>query len=547
MCRASVICRTMIVAWVAACLVVAGCESASRRTQPVQTTQSSVPRGEVASTVKRVAGAPCAFADECESGECVERNGAQQCAQRCYAASDCSEGTVCQATHPRDPEAPHICMPLERERLCQACTNDNECGGMANACLAGACARDCEFDRDCGEGYECRSFDAEGNALAEAGSVVAAMKQCVTRVGTCDCNELTRGQTRPCSSANTYGVCRGVERCEPGQGYVGCSAATPALEQCNALDDDCDGFVDEQPGNPQLKLEQICGNGYGLCQGTASCDNGVYANCTAQSPQAETCDNLDNDCDGEVDEGLTQSADSCGACGAVCPPGPGLDGSTQRVCEASGDSFACGAIRCKGSNYDVDGVVANGCETSDDVPAHGSLGTAIDSGCVVDDWDNSWCAYQGRFPSDARQHTTAPFNRNGPVGSTNAEDWFVTSAEDDDFANLQVRSWLDVRGAPNTNLYEVCQSASQNQTIGDAVSCGASPGSVFASWCSGFCCCVYGGSAVGIPLSSRDTDPYGPNNSGEYYTRVRWKSGNAPFGGVYNMRVCDDSGDAHCQ
>jgi hypothetical protein len=80
---------------------------------------------------------------------------------------------------------------------------------------------------------------------------------------------------------------------------------------CDGLDNDCDGKIDE--GQPNLG--QAChDNGQGVCQrtGTYICNpadlNGA-ATCDLTSPivtaSAEQCDNLDNNCNGQVDEGGT--------------------------------------------------------------------------------------------------------------------------------------------------------------------------------------------------------------------------------------------------
>lgn len=65
-------------------------------------------------------------------------------------------------------------------------------------------------------------------------------------------------------------------------------------ETCDGLDNNCNGLVDES-------LERLCETECGY--GVESCDEGEWINCSAQTPQVEICDNIDNDCDGEVDEG----------------------------------------------------------------------------------------------------------------------------------------------------------------------------------------------------------------------------------------------------
>lgn len=77
-----------------------------------------------------------------------------------------------------------------------------------------------------------------------------------------------------------------------------------ALEICNNLDDDCDGRVDEEfpdKGN-------TCYIGIGECRrsGTMVCNeigDATFCRGVAGRPSPELCDSLDNDCDGEIDEG----------------------------------------------------------------------------------------------------------------------------------------------------------------------------------------------------------------------------------------------------
>ena len=90
--------------------------------------------------------------------------------------------------------------------------------------------------------------------------------------------------------------------CDKGQlYYTPCQGCGPEI--CNNIDDDCDGVVDEDLGVTECNTE--CG------PGNAVCVSGEEI-CFGPEPQEEICDYLDNDCDGEVDE---FQKNICGQCG----------------------------------------------------------------------------------------------------------------------------------------------------------------------------------------------------------------------------------------
>jgi hypothetical protein len=119
----------------------------------------------------------------------------------------------------------------------------------------------------------------------------------------------------PCGSGSTSwtsqggynglpgGECSGVD--EDGDGSprgVDCDDRNPLrtpgrAEVCDNIDNDCDGAVDEG-------LARGCGSDVGECRpGTQTCSAGAWGACVGSiDPVPESCDEKDNDCDGQTDE-----------------------------------------------------------------------------------------------------------------------------------------------------------------------------------------------------------------------------------------------------
>ncbi len=133
-------------------------------------------------------------------------------------------------------------------------------------------------------------------------------------------------------STGAPGVCSaGTLSCQ--DGVVDCFPVTPSSpELCDGLDNDCDGTVDE--GNPEGGV--TCSTGQlGACgMGTLNCVGGALVCQSTAVATTEVCDGLDNNCNGQVDDGIVGAGQMC-SCGGT-------------------SACANGVLKCQGCNKEVD-------------------------------------------------------------------------------------------------------------------------------------------------------------------------------------------------
>jgi hypothetical protein len=338
---------------------------------------------------------------------------------------DCPDGTTCAPIVDDNGELIFQCVDVHL-RYCAPCLEDNDCidDWMPNAgsvCVTYSdgsgsyCATDCSEHSDCPEESYCFVRPEDGRAV------------CMPDNGLCDCTEwaIDNEATTSCSVTNAQGTCGGVRSCTE-DGLTQCDALTPAPESCNGIDDDCNGETDESfPEAGEVcdgEDGDLCNDGFMICaDGALVCDegpegraeicNGLDDNCdeivdniSVMQPgdlqagvcvgseqicsgeegwlepdytviadyevEEVTCDDIDNDCDGETDEpfsegGLVTFTDLDGTPGLVkgnsC--GVGSCGQGTVICSEDGSGLACDTASqvsmevCDGVDNDCNGNI----------------------------------------------------------------------------------------------------------------------------------------------------------------------------------------------
>ncbi len=182
---------------------------------------------------------------------------------------------------------------------------------ITHPCDKAQCSAACDKDTDC-TASSCDYLDGcYGTIYRDYQNVVNTCNDCSCTHNACTvynpipshyCGVCVNGNTQQCGTSNV-GECRyGTQTCTSGSWGECVGSVGPSSEICDNKDNNCNGQIDED-------LSESCYDGpsgtlgIGICHGgTRTCASGSWSTCVGEvTPTARTQNSLDNDCDGQID------------------------------------------------------------------------------------------------------------------------------------------------------------------------------------------------------------------------------------------------------
>lgn len=286
---------------------------------------------------------------------CTDNDGDEWCGGTGSAPfGDCNDadGAMC----PDSAKCPDICNGKNDD--CDAATADGS-GEVTppNSNQKGVCA-----------GSERKCYGTAGWLDYYSDIVIQNYQQtetlCDGRDNDCDGNtdpgcECITGHTQQCGLTDVGRCEYGTQTCSAGA-WGACSGDIPPTdEKCNNLDDNCDGSIDDGCDNDDdgycdstmsvVGMPPICPKGGNDCN---SDDGSVHPGA------AEICDSIDNNCNGQTDEGFDADNDGVSTCMGDCNDNPASGGASinpgaTEICNGIDDN--CNGQTDEGCDDDTDG------------------------------------------------------------------------------------------------------------------------------------------------------------------------------------------------
>jgi hypothetical protein len=235
---------------------------------------------------------------------------------------------------------------------------DEDCDGQrdedfqprASSCGAGVCAAtgtvtcvngvetdSCRAGLPTGADTDCNGVDEDCDGAPDDGYVGTA----------------TVCGSGPCSTTGSFVCIAGVasDSCVPGM------VTTPSDPTCNGVDDNCNGTKDEN----YVPVASSCGVGACRRTGQVNCVGGRTSDtCRPGAPAANdsSCNNVDDDCNGQLDEDYVVPTSNCGV--GVCQRSGVINcvgGSLQNTCVPGAPSASNDGPPANGLDDDCDGQI----------------------------------------------------------------------------------------------------------------------------------------------------------------------------------------------
>ena len=226
------------------------------------------------------AGCACSDNGQCDSGFCLEVDNGKQCAALC--GSGCAQGFACSQVASSGGDIVNVCTPAF-PRLCEPCGADSDCnnvlGGTNNRCAPYRDGSNSLLGNFCAPACtgpaNCPvGYDCQSTTSLGGVKVNLCLKKDL--VCACDARALKLCLTTGCSLSGPAGTCGGKRTCGS-SGLSACDAPQAQTETCDLLDNDCDGQTDEPTS--------------GMCEDNLQC---TYDNCIAgqcqHPPKTGPCD-----------------------------------------------------------------------------------------------------------------------------------------------------------------------------------------------------------------------------------------------------------------
>jgi hypothetical protein len=282
---------------------------------------------------------PCAIAADCgqndaDSGHYCIDYGAEGhfCGGECESDGKCPTGFSCVEVPVGGAVYERQCVP--DSGACECSTLAKEQQLVTTCTVMSEGVGSCHGNRQC---------TVDGLNACDAGTPKAEACNGLDD----DCNGATDDLPAnfTCTIENLFGSCEGLGQCIGGVEY--CHAEEPREELCNGLDDDCDGLVDDGfvdtdfdmladcvdedddndtilddsdncPLDPNIEQLDNDGDGDGdECDPNDDNDNLLDDDdcdpfdATIETGADEVCDGIDNNCNGQTDEGLCDDGNFC--------------------------------------------------------------------------------------------------------------------------------------------------------------------------------------------------------------------------------------------